>query len=351
MSTEREENLRMLRDSVAAVAPRDGSLGRIRALRFGLPGFDRSVWRQICEMGWVGLRVPEADGGAGLGMAEFCALAEELGAGLAPEPLVACACAARALPSEDLPELLSGDQVVIPAWQERADTVEPGHDTVFEPGHATGRKVFVPMAAGADSFLVAVRGGLALVRADAPGVHLATADTQDGGHYGTLSLADAPGRFISGDLSDAIEEAALLTAASLLGVMERSFELTLDYLRTRKQFGRPIGSFQALQHRAADLKLQCALTRASVESAAAVLDAGAPRPQRQAAVSRAKARAATAALLVTREGIQMHGGIGYTDEYDVGLYLRRAMVLANAFGSARLHRSRYAAIVPEQVEE
>ena len=351
MSTEREENLRMLRDSVAAVAPRGGDLKRIRALRFSVPGFDPAVWRQMCEMGWLGLRVPEDDGGAGLGMAEFCAIAEELAAGLAPEPLIACACSARALPPEDLPDLLFGEQIIIPAWQERADTVEPGDDTVLADGRMTGRKVFVPMAAGADAFLVAVRGGLALVRADAPGVHLATATTQDGGHYGTLNLTGAPGRFVAGDLSNAIEEATLLTAAGLLGVMERSLELTLDYLRTRKQFGQPIGSFQALQHRAADLKLQCALTRASVESAAAVLDSGAPLPQRQAAVSRAKARAATAALLVTREGIQMHGGIGYTDEYDVGLYLRRAMVLANTFGSARLHRARYSAVAPEQVEE
>ena len=350
MSTEREENLRMLRDSVAAVVPRGGDLKRIRALRFGVPGFDRAVWRQMCEMGWLGLRVTEADGGAGLGMAEFCAIAEELAAGLAPEPLIACACSARVLPPEDLPDLLSGEQIIIPAWQERADTVEPGDDTVLADGRITGRKVFVPMAAGADAFLVAVRGGVALVRADAPGVRLATATTQDGGHYGTLTLTDAPGRFVVGDLAAAIEEATLLTAAGLLGVMERSFELTLDYLRTRKQFGRPIGSFQALQHRAADLKLQCALTRASVENAAAVLDSGASLPRRQAAVSRAKARAATAALLVTREGIQMHGGIGYTDEYDVGLYLRKAMVLSNQFGSAAAHRERFARLMPEDEE-
>lgn len=351
MSSVRDEDLRMLRDSVAAVAPRGGDLKRIRALRFGLPGFDPAIWRQICEMGWLGLRLPEAHGGAGLGMAEFCAIAEELAAGLAPEPLIACACSARALPPENLPDLLAGHQVIIPAWQERADTVEPGNDAIFADDRVTGRKVFIQMAVGADAFLVTVRGGLALVRADAPGVHLTTATTQDGGHYGTLTLTEAPGRFVAGDLIDAIEEATLLTAAGLLGVMERSFELTLDYLRTRKQFGRPVGSFQALQHRAADLKLQCALTRASIESAASVLDSGAPLSQRQAAVSRAKARAATAALLVTREAIQMHGGIGYTDEYDVGLYLRRAMVLANAFGSARLHRARYSAVAPEQVEE
>ena len=133
----------------------------------------------------------------------------------------------------------------------------------------------------------------------------------------------------------------------LLGVMEQAFTLTLDFLRTRQQFGKPIGSFQALQHKAADLKLQLELTRASVEAAAATVDSGASLAMRQAAVSRAKARAATAGMLVTRQAVQMHGGVGYTDEYDVGLYLRRAMVLSNQYGSAAAHRARFARVMPD----
>ena len=176
---------------------------------------------------------------------------------------------------------------------------------------------------------------------------LDTARTQDGGHVATVDFADAPGEAVAGDASDALEEATLGTAAMLLGVMGQAFALTLDYLRTRQQFGKPIGSFQALQHRAADLKLQLELTRASVESAAATLDSDAPASARQAAVSRAKARAATAGMLVTRQAIQLHGGIGYTDEYDVGLFLRKAMVLSNAYGSAAAHRARFARLVPE----
>ncbi len=351
MTSDQEENLRMLRDSAAAVAPRDGGLQRIRALRYQVPGFDRAVWRQMCEMGWVGLRIPEEDGGAGLGMTEFCAIAEELAGGLVPEPLVACAAAARVLRGDDLAAVLAGDHVVIPAWQERADTLDTGPDTVIRDGRVSGRKVFVTMPAGADAFLVTGRNGLAIVAADADGVHLDRAQTQDGGHFGTLTLTDAPARAVPGDFRDAIEEATLLTAASLLGVMERSFSLTLDYLRTRKQFGHPVGSFQALQHRCTDLSLQIALTRASVANAAATIDAGAPAADCQAAVSRAKVRASDAAMLVTREGIQLHGGIGYTDEYDAGLYLRKAMVLANTFGSARLHRARYAATAREPAEE
>ena len=160
-----------------------------------------------------------------------------------------------------------------------------------------------------------------------------------------MTFDAAPAEAVAGSLDDAIEEATLATAATLLGVMERAFALTLDYLRTREQFGRRIGNFQALQHRAADLAMQIALTRASVEAAAATLDAGSP--QARAAISRAKARASEAGMLVTRQAIQLHGGIGYTDEYDVGLYLRRAMVLANSFGGAAVHRARFAAIAPE----
>jgi alkylation response protein AidB-like acyl-CoA dehydrogenase len=344
LQRERVESIRMLRESAAAIVPPGGDLKRVRALRFGSPAYDRQVWQQMCEMGWPGLRVPEYADGAGLGMAEYCALAEELGAGLAPEPLVPCAMAARLLRGPALDALLSGEKLIIPAWQERADTIEPGVDTVFRDGRVTGQKMFLPLAAGIDAFLVTTAAGMALVPADAPGVHLEAVPTQDGGAFGTLTLTGAPGKPVDGDPADAIEEATLATAATLLGIMERSFALTLEFLRTRKQFGRPIGSFQALQHRAADLKLQIALTRASVESAAATLDSAATPPQRQAAVSRAKARASEAAMLVTRQAIQLHGGIGYTDEYDVGLYLRKAMVLTNSFGSAQFHRKRFAAL-------
>ena len=163
-----------------------------------------------------------------------------------------------------------------------------------------------------------VQGGLALVEKTAPGVHLEVAKTQDGGTTGTLTLVDAPAEAIAGDAADALEVATMATSAYLLGVMDRVFGITLDYLKTREQFGRKIGSFQALQHRSADLKVQVSLTRAVVNAAAAALDRLTDRAARQAAVSRAKARAADAASLVTRQCIQLHGGIGYTDAADPG---------------------------------
>ncbi len=333
------ENLRLIRDSAKAIATR-GDLKRIRGLRFTEFGFDPEMLQQMGDMGWIGLRVPEEAGGTGLGVAELCAVMEECGAALAPEPLLACATVAQLDPD---PALLAGERIVVPAWQERSEEL----DTVLQGGRVTGRKLFVASAAAADAFLVTTSDGLALVQRTAPGVTLDVARTQDGGHVATVDFAEAPGEPVEGDAGDALEEATLATAAMLLGVMEQSFALTLDYLKTRQQFGKPIGSFQALAHRAADLKLQVELTRASVESAAAVLDAAAPPAMRQAAVSRAKARAATAGMLVTREAIQLHGGIGYTDEYDVGLYLRKAMVLSNAYGSAAHHRARYARLMPD----
>jgi len=345
MAAERAESIRMIRESAAGIAPRGGDRKRIRALRFQAPGFDRAVWRQIGEQGWIGLHVPEEQGGAGLGLSEFCAIAEEMGAALAPEPLVPGALSAALLAAAGaeapLTKLLAGESYVVTAWQEAPGTLEA-------PGTEGAPRRFLPLAGGADAFLVPVREGgrLALYLQPADGADLALEKTQDGGFFGTLRpaggervLADA-----GAALAAALDEAALGTAAYLLGVMDQAFALTLDYLRTRQQFNRPIGSFQALQHRAADLKIQLALSRASVEAAAALLDTpGTPPAARRAAVSRAKARASDAAMLITRQAIQLHGGIGYTDEADIGLYLRKAMVLANQFGPAALHRRRFAA--------
>ena len=238
---------------------------------------------------------------------------------------------------------------MLTAWQEKADTLAV-------PGTGDAPRVFIPMAGGADAFLLPVREGnrIALVSLPATGADVVLEKTMDGGFVGTLradlTRASRVADDIGAVLEQAIDEAALATAGHMLGLMEKAFELTLGYLKTRQQFGRIIGTFQSLQHRAADLKIHIALTRAAVETAAAVLDSGATGEVRQAAVSKAKARAAESGLMVLRQCIQLHGGIGYTDEYDVGLYLRRGMVIANQYGSASLHRRRFMALAPEDVE-
>src|SRR5690349_21909990 len=136
----RAESIRMIRESAAAVAPRDGDTKRIRALRMTLPGFDKAVWRQMGELGWIGLAVPEAAGGAGLGLGEMGALAKELGAGLAPEPLIPAGISAALLAAagaqKELTALLSGESLVLTAWQERADTLDV-------PGTRDGTRVFI----------------------------------------------------------------------------------------------------------------------------------------------------------------------------------------------------------------
>jgi len=338
---DRAESVRLIRDSAAAIATSD--LARIRTLRFADPGFDPGTWREMCAMGWPGLRVAEHRGGAGLGLVEFCALAEELGTALVPEPLIEAAFAADLLGAHPaLAGLLDGSRLILPAWQEHANALDAGDGTRFADGRVSGRKVFIPAASGADAFIVVGRTEAGLVATHAKGVTLAIERTQDGGQFGTLTLDGAAYEAVGpADFTAARDAATLATAAYLLGVMQRAFAITLDYLRTRQQFGRPIGSFQALQHRAADLKIQVELTRASVEAAAQALDDAVTPRQRRAAVSRAKARAAEAAMLVTRQAIQLHGGIGYTDEADIGLYLRKAMVLSNLYGSSALHRRRF----------
>lgn len=353
LSEERLENIRMIRESASAFAP-TGALEQVRKLRYATPGFEPTVWREMAENGWLGLSLPEEKGGAGLGMAEYCALLEVLGGALLPEPFVPAVVAARLLDGEYLNEQLSGGRLLLPALQEEVDTLTGAQVTTrLHNGVLSGSKVFVPMAAGADGFLVSTTDGLALVEANAPGVSIEVVPTQDGGHFGRLVFDNAPAQalpFNPQTLADALDEAALGTAAYLLGAAEQAFALTLDYLRTRKQFGQTIGTFQALQHRAVDLKLQLALWRASLDAAAAACDENAPQAQRRAAVSRAKARAADAALLVTRQAVQLHGAIGYTDECDVGLFLRKAMTLANLYGSSAQHRRRYDACMSQLAE-
>ncbi len=348
---DRGESLRMIRDSATGIAPRTSDLKRIRALRFTEPGFDKTVWREMCEMGWVGLLVAEDNGGSGLGVQEFCALTEELGAALVPEPLIPAAMAAMLLPADHLQAVLSGEKIVLPAWQEKPHSIDTVGTTQFADGKVSGKKIFIPMAAGADAFLVTAANGLALVERNAPGVHLEIATTQDGGNFGTLTLDNAAGEAIAGDAAAALEIATMATSAYLLGVMDRVFGITLDYLKTREQFGRKIGSFQALQHRSADLKIQVSLARATVNAAAATQDNSADARVRMAAVSRAKARASDAASIVTRGCIQLHGGIGYTDAADPGLFLRKMMVLAPAYGNAALHRARFRDLAPEADED
>ncbi|MEW4385878.1 acyl-CoA dehydrogenase family protein [Pseudomonas paraeruginosa] len=345
---EREERLRMIRDSAASLVPRNGDLTRVRRGRFSGTAVDRQAWREVCAMGWPGLRLDQALGGSGLGMAEWVALLETLGRGLLPEPLIEAGLVAPLLPEEQRAALLAGERLILPAGiGYREERQRP----CLDGGRLRGGVARVCLGGAADAWLVACAQGLALVERDAAGVELVCEPTQDGAHRARLRFHDTPARPlpVDGPVEQALDEAALACAAYLVGLMDGAFERTLEYLRVRRQFGREIGSFQALQHRMVDLKIQIELSRAMVGQAAAAIDAGASANERRRQVSSARVRGSEAALLVTRQAIQLHGGIGYTDEADIGLFLRRAMVLLNAHGSLDFHRARYVESLQREV--
>lgn len=321
------DHLQALKDKVAG----KDELKRIRALRSTAPGFDRGVWRDICAKGWLQL-----------GTREFCGVAEELGAGLVPEPLIAAAMAARLLPAEHLAPVLSGERIVLPAWQEIQDRVDLIGETVLRHGRLSGRKQNIPMASGADAFLVTVQDGLALVEHDARGVSLELRETPDGAYLGTLTLEEAPAEAIEGDASDALEYAILAHAAYLFGLTDRALAKTLAHIAMRDRSGQISDSFDALRHHADDMQLQVSLTGTVIDSSVQALEAAATLVERQAAASRAKVRASDAAILVTRTCMHLHGGLGHTDAYDIALYQRKAVALAPLYGSTQVHRARFA---------
>jgi alkylation response protein AidB-like acyl-CoA dehydrogenase len=345
ISPDDQSSIDMIRQSASSIASRD-DLKRVRKLRFSSPGFDRDIWREICEAGWLALRVPEARGGVGLGMLHYCALMEELGAGLVPEPLIPAIFAASLLDGGPLKQQISGERLILPAWQDRRDVLSITSSLQMKDDKLSTVRVHVPAADGADAFLVVGASQAALVPADAKGVEIVSLAAQDGTRTARVSFNEVAVAPFEIDPAPGLAEAALATSAYLLGLMSAALDLTVEYLKTRVQFGKLIGTFQALQHMAVDARLEVELTRSSVEDAAIQWDNAGATPLAYAAISRAKARASEAALKVTRDTIQMHGGIGFTDEHDVGLYLRKAIVLAAQFGSAKAHRARFAQIKP-----
>ncbi|MGB5097182.1 MAG: acyl-CoA dehydrogenase, partial [Porticoccaceae bacterium] len=259
-----------------------------------------------------------------------------------------------ALRAERLPQLVAGAWLPALAWQEaRASLDVKARQVVCANGKLNGRKVFVPDAGGADAFIVsaAVSGGTALYLVDkgAPGLTLEFEQRVDGGFYGHLNFADTPVEAqVAGPersevlLAAVLDEGRVAASAELLGVMTRALEISVDYLKQRVQFDKPIGSFQALQHKTVDLFILSEISRSVLLQTTALFDGDADATQRAVAASQVKARCSDAALKIGKDAIQLHGGIGYTDECNIGLYLKKAMYLASWLGSASAHRARYA---------
>ncbi len=360
----------MLRDSAADLVARSADLKRLRVRRGTLPGYDLAHLQQMADLGWLGILVPEAAGGLGLGLAEMAAVFEELGKGLMADPLPAVALATRVLchahwqgATERLGAIAEGRGLPAVAWQEGLGGIASSQATtqaLFQGDcwFLTGRKRFVAGAAGAAGYLVSAATpqgpAMSWVDAGAPGLTVTHEWRADQTPSGVLTLdsvkvpahqmVSAPGAQGVAPLERALDETLVLLSSEMLGVMSAALQMALAYMRTRVQFGKPIGSFQALQHKAADLYVQQELTRAVLQDALREIESGGDPAAASALASRCKARASDACLRVTREVIQLHGAIGYTDEHDAGLYLKRALVLAAALGNAGAHRARFASL-------
>ncbi|KQM72099.1 acyl-CoA dehydrogenase family protein [Sphingomonas sp. Leaf20] len=355
-----------IRDFVAEHAP----VSHMRALRDAedSTGFSRDLWKQFAEMGFTGILIGEDQGGLGLGHVEAGVVLEQIGRNLSPSPFLTTAVAAvEALKGTGqaerwFPGIIAGETVAALAIDEAAKHRDSIAMTAERAGNGfklTGAKRFVAHGHTADLIIVAARtaGGaddadgitLFAVPKDAAGLSANAERLADASLAARLDFdgvevdADAViGEVDAGraPLDRLLRAGRTGASAELLGVGGGAMDMTIGYMKQRKQFGTLIGSFQALQHRAAHLYSEMEVARAAVLKAQQLLDLGSDRADE--AVSVAKAMTALATTLSVQESVQMHGGIGMTDEYDIGFYMKRARVLAELFGDANFHADRLA---------
>ncbi|MEM6495283.1 MAG: acyl-CoA dehydrogenase family protein [Pseudomonadota bacterium] len=360
------DTLRLLQDAATSFASFDAK--RVRSWRYNDPGFDRNLWQEMAAQGWFGILADEASGGMGLGLDAVAVVARALGQAAVPEPFVAAGVVATKLLSDCKPgacrdralqDIISGQTVATLAWQSPSGSFsldEIAVTAATQDGAVTlsGEARFVPVAA-ADSFLVAAvqAGGVSLwwLPRNTEGLTIQPEDQADGSRTAWLRLANVAVRsdnaLAQPDegcdlLAAALDTGVVANCAELMGMMDRSLELTLDYLKVRKQFGQAIGSFQVLQHRAVDLWMQKEVAGHATEAAIKSLDTDGVAPAARAvASSSAKARVGEVALKMANETVQLHGAIGFTDEYDLGLYVNRMLAALPYLGNAADHRKRY----------
>jgi len=353
------EDQQALRDAVRRFVDKDYGFARRQQIsRAG--GFALAAWQGLAGLGLTALSVPEAHGGLGLGAVEAMVVMEELGRGLVLEPIAQGALIAPALLQQApaavqqdwLPRIAAGDALVVLAHQEaRARYHLHRVATRAAQGRLTGVKSLVPAGDMADAFIVPARvsgaddaaSGIALflVERGAPGVQTRPYSLHDGSRAAELHLQDTPALQLVGPdeglplLELAADIGIAAQAAEAVGVMERYLALTVEYLNTRKQFGVVIASFQALRHRAADVKMQLELAR-SMSYLATLRLADAPAVRRRA-LSQAKVQLGNAMRFVGQQCTQMHGGIGVTDEYIGSHYFKRLTVMEMQWGDTLHH--------------
>jgi len=364
------EEQTMLRDAAKDFVAERSPISQMRALRDGNDptGFSRDLWKQFAEMGFTGILIGEDQGGLGLGHVEAGVVLEEIGRNLSPSPFLSTAIAAvEALKGTQqgdrwFPGIIAGDTVAALAIDENAKHRERVAMKAERSGNGfrlSGAKQFVTHGHVADLLIVAARTagspddtqGITLFAVDkgAKGLSVAAERLADASLAARMVFegvevdADAViGEVDAGSdpLGRLLRAGRIGASAELLGVGGGAMDMTVSYLKERKQFGVRIGSFQALQHRAAHLYAEMEVARAAVLKAQQLLDVGSASADD--AVSVAKAMTALATTLSVQEGVQMHGGIGMTDEYDIGFYMKRGRVLTEMFGDANFHADRLA---------
>ena len=379
MSLVLSEDQQLLKDSAKAFVDQNAPVSVLRGLRDSkdAQGYDQNLWRQMLELGWAGMAIPEAYGGFEFGYGGLGVVLEESGRTLVSSPLIATVLlgasainefGSEAQKSEFLPQVVSGELLLALAMDEKphhrpcrieTSAVKSGEGYVLNgcktfvlDGHIANKLVVVARTSGA----IDDEAGLSvfLVDAAAEGVSINRSWMVDSRNSAMLSLnnvkvgADAllgaeGGAYSS--LTRVLDIGRIGVAAEMLGSMQQAFEITLDYLKQREQFGVLIGSFQGLQHRAAEMYSEIELCKSAVRAALAALD-DADKTDADIAefASIAKAKLSEVATLVSNEAVQMHGGIGMTDEYDIGFYMKRARVAAAFLGDALFHRERYASL-------
>ncbi|MEO8248336.1 MAG: acyl-CoA dehydrogenase family protein [Burkholderiales bacterium] len=319
-------------------------------------GFDRATYGELAELGLTGLYVSEDHGGMGMGPVEAMVAMEELGRGLVLEPLpqaliasgVVAGYASDAIKSEWLPKIATGEALVVLAYQERdarykLDICEATGSKAGDGYKVSGLKSVVPVGDQADAFIVPaqVQGKIALflVERSASGVETRGYGTQDGSRAAEVSFKDSPATLITENGQAALEHAVDIgiaaTCAEAVGAMEKFVALTAEYMNQRKQFGVFISTFQALRHRMADVKMQLELARSM--SYYASLKLNAPADERRRALARAKYQIGNSMRFVGQQCVQMHGGIGVTDEYVGSHYFKKLTQLEMTFGDTMHH--------------
>ena len=371
------EEQTMIRDGAKSWVQEKSPVTVFRKLRdSGNPdGFDRAAWKEMAEMGWAGILIPEEFGGTGLGYLTLGLVLEETGRTLTASPLISTALTATtalllgandAQKKKYLPQIAEGKLIATVAVDEGPHHAPEKIALKAEKSGSgyklTGKKSFVLDGGVADLIIVAARTSgkpgdkngitLFLVDGKANGLSREKLKTVDSRGVANLTFASvevgADAILGSADQGDGLLEATLDRArvglaAEMLGHAMQSFDVTLDYLKTRVQFGQVIGTFQALQHRAAKMFTDLELARSCVEGALQAIDRDANDVAQLASL--AKAKVGDLVHLISNEMVQMHGGIGMTDAHDAGLYLKRARAQEATFGGSSFHRDRYATLL------